>query len=431
MGMLMRKMLATGLVAGSLIVMPAAAQPTSTNSISLQAKLTGVPDGTASLAVRFYDSLTGGVQVGATITLNAVPVQGGIVSVPVSPVDASIFNGATRYMGIRVNGGAELSPRTLVTSVPYATSAQVLGGGVVTVDRTTGNVGIGTPTPNSSAGHLPTLHIEGFSPGIKLRDIEPADASGYELFVNSGSLSVLNNHLGAVTVCTTREGNVGIGTATPNSSVGHLPTLHIEGSSPGIKLRDIDPGEGSGFELYVNAGYFSVLNNRFGTVPLRVSSDNETIVSVLTITGGSDVAEPIAITPTNAVAKAEPGMVMVIDRDHDGKLVPCSAAYDKAVVGVLSGGNGLKPGMVLSAEGQAHTSGGDDTMPLAMTGRVWVWCDATVNPVRRGDSLTTSATPGHAMTVTDEDRAARAVIGKAMTELKEGRGLVLVLVNLQ
>jgi hypothetical protein len=50
-----------------------------------------VPDGTVNLAVRFYDALAGGAQIGSTINHNAVPVQGGIVSVPVSPVDVAVF----------------------------------------------------------------------------------------------------------------------------------------------------------------------------------------------------------------------------------------------------------------------------------------------------------------------------------------------------
>jgi len=48
-----------------------------------------------------------------------------------------------------------------------------------------------------------------------------------------------------------------------------------------------------------------------------------------------------------------------------------------------------------------------------------------------GDLLTTAATPGHAMRVTDPTKASGAILGKAMTGLSEGRGLVLVLVSLQ
>jgi len=45
--------------------------------------------------------------------------------------------------------------------------------------------------------------------------------------------------------------------------------------------------------------------------------------------------------------------------------------------------------------------------------------------------LTTSATPGHGMKASDPAKAAGAIVGKAMTSLISGKGLVLVLVNLQ
>jgi NAD(P)H-hydrate repair Nnr-like enzyme with NAD(P)H-hydrate dehydratase domain len=45
--------------------------------------------------------------------------------------------------------------------------------------------------------------------------------------------------------------------------------------------------------------------------------------------------------------------------------------------------------------------------------------------------LTTSRTPGRAMRVSDHARAQGAILGKAMTALQAGRGMVLVLVTLQ
>jgi hypothetical protein len=45
--------------------------------------------------------------------------------------------------------------------------------------------------------------------------------------------------------------------------------------------------------------------------------------------------------------------------------------------------------------------------------------------------LTTSDTPGHAMRVNDLARSQGATLGKAMSSLKSGKGLVLVLVSLQ
>jgi len=68
---------------------------------------------------------------------------------------------------------------------------------------------------------------------------------------------------------------------------------------------------------------------------------------------------------------------------------------------------------------------------VALTGRVYVQADAGYGAIKPGDLLTTSDTPGHAMKVIDHAQARGAVLGKAMSSLKEGKGLVLVLVTLQ
>jgi hypothetical protein len=73
----------------------------------------------------------------------------------------------------------------------------------------------------------------------------------------------------------------------------------------------------------------------------------------------------------------------------------------------------------------------EKSQPVALSGRVWVYCDATGNSIEPGDLLTTSNVPGHAMKVRNYSRAQGAIIGKAMTGLKSGKGLVLVLVSLQ
>lgn len=52
-------------------------------------------------------------------------------------------------------------------------------------------------------------------------------------------------------------------------------------------------------------------------------------------------------------------------------------------------------------------------------------------PIRPGAPLTTSSVAGHCMKATDLDRAPETVLGKAMSSLESGEGLVLVLVTLQ
>ena len=57
--------------------------------------------------------------------------------------------------------------------------------------------------------------------------------------------------------------------------------------------------------------------------------------------------------------------------------------------------------------------------------------DASFGAIKPGDLLTTSSTPGYAMKVRNHARAQGAILGKALTGLKSGKGLVLVLVTLQ
>ena len=121
-------------------------------------------------------------------------------------------------------------------------------------------------------------------------------------------------------------------------------------------------------------------------------------------------------------------LLVAIDPDAPGKLRLTSTPYDRTVAGVISGAGGVNPGMIL---GQSGTDA-DGEHPVALSGRVYCWCDASAGPIRPGDLLTTSAVPGHAMKVADHDRAQGAILGKAITALEAGqRGLVLVLVTLQ
>src|SRR5262249_34119700 len=153
--------------------------------------------------------------------------------------------------------------------------------------------------------------------------------------------------------------------------------------------------------------------------------------SALQITGGADFAENFEVNLEEAnkdagPAKIQAGMVVSIDPDNPGKLQLSAQAYDRSVAGIISGGGGIKPGMTMSQEGTAAGK-----YPVALSGRVYCWADATHGAIKPGDMLTTSALPGYAMKVTDAAMAQGAIIGKAMTGLKEGKGLVLVLVTLQ
>jgi hypothetical protein len=145
-------------------------------------------------------------------------------------------------------------------------------------------------------------------------------------------------------------------------------------------------------------------------------------VCSLTIRGGCDLAEPFPMKEP----EIEKGSVVVIDEDHPGQLKLSHRAYDTRVAGIVSGANGVKPGISLHQDGVM-----DSGENVALSGRVYVLADAASGPIKPGDLLTTSDTPGCAMKVTDHGKAQGAILGKAMGSLNEGKGMVLVLVSLQ
>jgi hypothetical protein len=84
------------------------------------------------------------------------------------------------------------------------------------------------------------------------------------------------------------------------------------------------------------------------------------------------------------------------------------------VVGIVSGEAGP------ALENQA---------PIALNGTVLCNADAGYGPIRVGDLLTTSPTPGHAMRA--DDARPGTVLGKALEPLQSGQGTIRVLVMMR
>jgi hypothetical protein len=262
-------------------------------------------------------------------------------------------------------------------------------------------------------------------------------------------------------------GNLGIGTTTPGaklhaSSRGgfNSPQAEITQTTPFdfARLRfasfaaDPDnPGQPRPLPLWdvaAGSGVLNVFVQTTGNVMTLTSNGRVGIhteqpatelhvngtatVKVLQINGGADLSEHFEVKGTaedgsTASMPIQAGLAVSIDPDEPGKLVLSSQAYDRKVAGIISGAGGVRPGMLMSQSGLVS----DGDHPLALTGRVYCWADASYGPIAPGDLLTTSDNPGHAMKVTDHAKAQGAVLGKAMTALKQGKGLVLALVTLQ
>jgi len=295
-----------------------------------------------------------------------------------------------------------------------------------------GNVGIGTTAPESLlhvlGGNWDLATTEGdFKVGdtnyrLKVGVATSGGGAGDVRLRAQGGTNRLILGSGTQDVFTVQNGNVGIGTISP------AVTLHVG------RGTDASLVAGSGYQV---VGSETALNlvidnneiiarNAGAASPLYLNKGSGlVVVPGIQITGGADLAEPFDVADAKPV---KPGMVVSIDPDHPGKLRLANHAYDRMVAGIVSGANGIHPGLTMNQEGSAATG----SHPVALTGRVYAWADTSAGgAIHPGDLLTTSEVPGHVMRVTDPSRATGAVIGKAMTGLTEAQGLVLVLVSLQ
>ncbi|MCX5688525.1 MAG: hypothetical protein NTV94_01810, partial [Planctomycetota bacterium] len=301
-------------------------------------------------------------------------------------------------------------------------------------------LGIGTSSPQaplhvSNASNAVGLFESSHTLGAWLNLRSSAAGGAYWQLISSGPTTGFGAgvlHIGTgvnptlasqTTMTLTGTGKVGIGTLIPQSQ------LQVMGGGDASLTGggNIVSGTTTGLNIVMDDNEIIARSNGAATPLYLNQGSGNVIVPILQITGGSDVAEPYDVASTDGV-EAKPGMVVAIDPNNVGTMRVVNKAYDRTVAGIISGANGIKPGLTLTQTGSIA----DGDMPVASIGRVWCWCDADAGGViEAGDMLTTSATPGHAMKVNDHAKSQGATLGKAMSSLKSGKGLVLVLVSLQ
>jgi len=215
-------------------------------------------------------------------------------------------------------------------------------------------------------------------------------------------------------------GNTWIGVYGETNAVPESGSAGVwgDGKATGDGVKGVAAGPGKaavcGFQLGNNGPGVFGQGNPAGSFQGNVVVNGNLEVTGDVVLAGADYAE----TLSSADVGIAPGTVVVIN--GQGRVAPCEREYDSAVAGVVSGAGGTRPAIVLDR----HDGGVD----VALMGKVWCLADADVAPITPGDLLTTSTTTGHARRVGDLSRATGALVGKALTGLPDGRGMVQVLV---
>jgi hypothetical protein len=246
-------------------------------------------------------------------------------------------------------------------------------------------------------------------------DVVVDGVSVLDMFDDRAGIGVCGEHRGAGTgVKAISHAGAGLAAYSTEFEAVHAETRSMDTAA--VAAYNLNP-RGGGAAIFAkkegprgHAGFFD--GRVWITGELGVGGD--------IVLANADCAEDFDVVSASSAA---PGTVMVAS--ERGVLHPSSQAYDRRVVGVISGAGQYRPGLVLDKQ-PSETN----RSPVALLGKVCCKATAEFGAIAVGDLLTTSPTTGHAMKASDPARAFGAVIGKALSPLQEGQGLIPILVAL-
>jgi len=246
-----------------------------------------------------------------------------------------------------------------------------------------------------------TIHLDG-STGDIVHRTGPGGAPRMRLIGSDGIIWLGGNGFGGDLVLFKADGD--------NTTLKNA-TIHLDGAQGNIWLG----GKGTDGDLVLFPSSATDINNLDqASIHLDGQAGDITLRN-------ADCAEDFDVAPGETL---EPGAVVMVD--DDGKVRPTKVAYDRRVVGVVSGAGDMRPGIVLDRRPSVSLR-----QTVALMGKVYCRVDAEVAPVRAGDLLVPAAAPGYAMRAERCPEAFGAVIGKALGSLARGRSMVPMLVSLQ
>ena len=288
----------------------------------------------------------------------------------------------------------QFNPSTL----KYSSEIELFGA----LNRTIKIDGQSSNTNDNSSAAI-TLYDHLTNEGLKLFS-NSGDGGKLELFNTSTSNLVMN----------LLAGETGHGIIQMYNDTGER-TIKIDGQAGNRIDGAIHLFDGTGSttsKIQMEANWGGLGNSRISTDELQIN-------------GGSDFSENFEVIKTNNI-EPQAGMIVSIDPNHNGKLALSNCAHDKKIVGIISGANGVNPGIYMS---QSETIA-DGDYPVALTGRVYVKSNELGGKIIPGCFLTSSSVCGEAMRAKSLRKSKGSIIGKALSSVDKN-GFVLVLVNLQ
>jgi hypothetical protein len=185
--------------------------------------------------------------------------------------------------------------------------------------------------------------------------------------------------------------------------------------------------EGKGTVLYINhagsSGDLATFAVSYAN-KARIDRTGKGFFNGGTQSSGADVAEALAVEgQRNAYA---PGDVLAISTRSDRTMEKSSVPYSTLVAGVFA----TKPGVLLTeASVDADLSA---TVPMAVVGIVPTSVCTENGPIRRGDLLVTSSTPGCAMKADPSRIVPGCLLGKALQDFDADRaGTIKILLSVK
>ena len=360
-------------------------------------------------------------------------------------------------------------------AVPLFTGSQTIGNSKIT-QGPTGNVGIGTTTPDS------TLRVFNFSNSLTPTGLQPyaiygtLDSDiGFSAAIRGDDVANSGGGAGVIGVTNSPDGNGVVGFASAGGTGVNGSTsgpggngVYGQGNNGALGVNGISSGDGGtgvqgttgsqvGFAvgtrgtasansgngvgvfgeawspngiagLFINRPGGDVLVGRVSQSPdrnvFRVDGRGTVFADGGIRPYGADFAESVEVS--GDAERYVPGDLLVIDVSGVRRLELSRTPYSTLVAGIYS----TRPGVVASPHRVDEALPGTE-VPLAVVGIVPCKVTAENGAIQAGDLLVTSSTPGRAMKGTDRLRLVGAVVGKALQPLHDGTGVIQVLVTLQ